>query len=167
MNLFSDIGNLLLLVLPVSRFFKLKRTILTLMGLEIGEGASVNGHTWFYGQGKIRIGAGTWIGPRCRFYANPGTVREVGANCDVAPEVAFVTGTHELGTSERRAGSGVTKSIKIGDGCWLGARVTVLGGVTIGSGTLIGACSLVLSDLPADCLAAGVPAVVKKKYAEM
>ena len=167
MNLLRDIGNLLLIILPVSKFFKTKRIVLSLMGVEIGKNASVNGHTWFYGRGKIRIGEGTWIGPRCRFYATGGTVIEVGANCDIAPEVAFVTGTHEVGSSERRAGSGVSKNIKIGNGCWLGARVTVLGGVNIGSGTLVGACSLVVSDLPADCLAAGIPAVVKKKYAEM
>jgi maltose O-acetyltransferase len=164
MNHFRDIGNFILLVLPVSKFFKFKREILTWMGVEIGRGASVNGHTWFYGRGKIRIGEGTWIGPRCRFYATEGTTIDVGANCDIAPEVAFVTGTHEMGTSERRAGPGFSKSITIGNGCWLGARVTVMGGANIGSGTLVAAGSLVRSDVPSNCLAAGVPAVVKRTY---
>ena len=164
MNRFRDIGNFFLLLLPVSKFFRFKRAILARMGIEIGERASVNGHTWFYGRGKIRIGENSWIGPRCKFYASEGTTIDIGANCDIAPEVAFITGTHEVGTSERRAGLGVSKSITIGNGCWLGVRVTVMGGVNIGSGTLVAACSLVRTDLPSNCLAAGVPAEVKKSY---
>ena len=50
----------------------------------------------------------------------------------------------------------------MGDNCWFGANVTVLQGVTIGSGCVIAAGSVVAHDLPDNCLAAGVPAQVKK-----
>jgi len=162
MNAFRDLGNLLLQLLPTSRFFGAKRLILTLMGVEVESGASVNGRTWFYGPGRIRIGRNTWIGPGCRFYTSQGTTIDIGANCDVAPEVSFVTGTHAIGTHERRAGSGRAAGISVGDGCWLGMRVTVLGGVQIGPGTVVGACTLVRTELPADCVAVGVPAIPRK-----
>ena len=50
-----------------------------------------------------------------------------------------------------------TRSITIGDNCWLGGNVTVCGGVTIGSGSVIGAGSVVTRDIPPDSFAAGVP----------
>lgn len=52
--------------------------------------------------------------------------------------------------------------IVVGDNCWFGANVSVLQGVTIGSGCVIAAGSVVTEDLPDNVVAAGVPAVVKK-----
>jgi maltose O-acetyltransferase len=43
---------------------------------------------------------------------------------------------------------------------WLGARVIVLPGVTIGAGSVIGASSVVIDDVPPRCLAVGLPARV-------
>jgi len=51
---------------------------------------------------------------------------------------------------------------RIGRDVWLGARVTVLGGVTIGDGCIVGAGSVVTKDLPAGAIAFGSPCVVKK-----
>jgi acetyltransferase-like isoleucine patch superfamily enzyme len=48
----------------------------------------------------------------------------------------------------------------IGDQVWLGMNVVVLKGVTIGAGAVIAANSLVVSDIPSGCLAAGQPAKV-------
>jgi len=50
--------------------------------------------------------------------------------------------------------------VKIGSNAWLGANVTILKGVEIGDGTIIGAGSLVAKSLPAGVLAAGMPAKV-------
>jgi acetyltransferase-like isoleucine patch superfamily enzyme len=49
---------------------------------------------------------------------------------------------------------------KIGRDCWLGAAVTVLGGVHIGEGCVIGAGAVVTKDLPPYSIANGVPARV-------
>lgn len=56
-----------------------------------------------------------------------------------------------------------TFPIKIGKNVWLGAKVIVLKGVTIGDNTIIGAGSVVTHDIPANCVAVGVPARVIKK----
>ena len=55
--------------------------------------------------------------------------------------------------------------VTIGDNVWLGGNVTILPGVTIGDNCVIGAGSVVVDDIPSDCLAAGNPARVKKKIA--
>lgn len=54
--------------------------------------------------------------------------------------------------------------IHIGKNCWIGMNTVILKGVTIGYNSIIGAGSVVNSDIPADLLAAGVPAKVVKKY---
>ena len=50
--------------------------------------------------------------------------------------------------------------IHIGKNVWLGANVTVLPGVTIGDGAIIAAGAVVTNDVPANMIAAGVPAKV-------
>ena len=50
--------------------------------------------------------------------------------------------------------------VVIGDGAWLGANVVVLAGVTIGEGAVVAAGAVVTKDLPAQCIAGGVPAKV-------
>lgn len=54
------------------------------------------------------------------------------------------------------------KPIKIMDYVWLGMNVTILKGVTIGEHSIIGANSLVTKDIPANCIAGGVPCKVIK-----
>ncbi len=56
------------------------------------------------------------------------------------------------------------KSIRIGNNCWIGVKVTVLAGVSIGDNCIIGAGSVVVKDVPSDCIAVGNPAKVIKKY---
>ncbi len=50
--------------------------------------------------------------------------------------------------------------IRIGSGAWLGTRVTVLDGVRIGQGAVVGACAMVNSDIPDRAIAVGIPAKV-------
>jgi acetyltransferase-like isoleucine patch superfamily enzyme len=58
----------------------------------------------------------------------------------------------------------ITKPVYIEDKVWIGESVSVLPGVTIGRGAVIGSLSLVNKDIPAYTIAAGVPARVIKKF---
>ncbi len=106
-----------------------------------GKGTFVNHHCYFMDGGTIEIGENVFIGPYCGFY----------------------TATHPLNYKERNKGIEKALPIKIGDNCWFGANVSVLQGVTIGSGCVIAAGSVVTCDIEKDSLVAGVPATIKKK----
>ena len=56
------------------------------------------------------------------------------------------------------------KKVLIKDHCWIGEKVIVMPGVTIGSYSIIGAGSVVTQDIPDYCIAVGNPAKVIKKY---
>jgi lipopolysaccharide O-acetyltransferase len=58
----------------------------------------------------------------------------------------------------------VSKEVFIDDDCWLGEKVAVLPGVTVGKGSIIGAGSVVTSDIPPYTIAVGIPARPVKKY---
>jgi acetyltransferase-like isoleucine patch superfamily enzyme len=51
-------------------------------------------------------------------------------------------------------------NIHLGKGCFIGLNVTILPGVHIGEGAVIGSCALVTKDIPAWTIATGVPAKV-------
>jgi maltose O-acetyltransferase len=54
----------------------------------------------------------------------------------------------------------ITEPVSIGDGAWIGARVTILPGVTIGQGAMVGVGSVVTRDVPANAQVVGNPAKV-------
>jgi acetyltransferase-like isoleucine patch superfamily enzyme len=63
----------------------------------------------------------------------------------------------------------VDQAVVVGPGCWVGANVTIIGGVRIGRGCIIGAGSVVVNSIPEYSIAAGVPARVlrPRKVAEV
>lgn len=73
---------------------------------------------------------------------------------------AVLTATHPLEPGPRRDKWEAAEPITIGDKVWLGGRVVVRPGVTIGADTVVGAGPVVTADLPAGVLALGSPARV-------
>ena len=58
------------------------------------------------------------------------------------------------------------KPVKIEDNVWIGEYVTILPGVTVGRGSIIGTSSVVTRDIPPYTIAVGIPAKVIKRYNE-
>ncbi len=52
----------------------------------------------------------------------------------------------------------------IGDGCYIGAKATIIGNIHIGDNCKIGAGALVISDIPTGCTAVGVPAKIINRH---
>jgi acetyltransferase-like isoleucine patch superfamily enzyme len=111
---------------------------------------------------RISIGARTRVGDRCSLWAGESTGRiDIGADCSFGPEVYITASDYAL-----TAGIPVMqlpkqeRNVTVGDGCWLGARVIVVAGVSLGAGCIVGAGAVVTHDLPPDSIAVGVPARV-------
>ena len=110
-------------------------------GIRLGEGVFVNYNCVMLDSGYIQIGRNTKIGPNCQFY----------------------TPNHPADAVARRHPQETAFPITIGEDCWIAGGVIVCPGVTIGDRCIIAAGSVVVHDIPADSMAAGCPAVVKKQ----
>jgi maltose O-acetyltransferase len=139
---------------------RLRRELLA----ECGEGVHVRPPFHLeYGM-RVSIGAGTFMNYDCLMLdVAPVTI---GAACQVASRVQFVTATHPIDPKARRIGWESAKPIALGDNVWLSAGVTVCPGVTIGEHTVVGAGAVVTRDLPAGVVAMGVPARVVREIGE-
>jgi len=81
-----------------------------------------------------------------------GASSKIGENCTILPRVLI---------GKKRPGLPVP-CVSIGNNCYIGTGTTILGPVTIGNNVTIGANSLVINDLPDNCVVGGVPAKVLK-----
>lgn len=89
----------------------------------------------------------------------------IGNDCMFASDVFISTENHNMNPETNfKKGKLVSKDIKIGNGCWIGEKVIIVPGVTIGNHSIIGAGSVVTKDIPDYCMAVGNPARVIKKY---
>lgn len=115
------------------------------------------------GSGDLVIGRGSVINAGCVLYTGHGI--RLGANVLVAANCTFAPTNHACADPTRpiRA-QGFQPSrggIVIGDDVWIGANTVLVDGARIGAGSVIGAASLVRGELPAFCIAFGVPAEVR------
>lgn len=154
--------NTLLFVLPPSRLFALRRFLLSLAGVTLGNNVQYCGRAWIYGRGQLVVGDDTWLSPATNIYTHTDVAIKIGARCDIGPGIELIPGSHVVGTPSRRAGTGSAQPITIGDGCWIGAHCLILGGVTIGDGCIVAAGAVVTKSMPPNSLVAGVPAKVKQ-----
>ncbi len=81
----------------------------------------------------------------------------------IAPNCVLACSGHAIDPGQRSQGIGTSKPIVIQDRVWIGANSTILGGVTIGKNSIIGAGSVVNKDIPSGVIAAGVPCKVIRK----
>lgn len=105
----------------------------------IGEDCFIQQCCTFFGRGGITIGNGVFIGPK----------------------VNLITINHDVNPANRSATYG--RPIVIEDKAWIGINSTILPGVRIGHGAIIGAQSVVTHDVPPMAIVAGNPARIIKK----
>jgi maltose O-acetyltransferase len=157
--------NVLLAPLPPFVGSRLRTHALRAAGFTIGHGSV------FWGMPRITGSRNIYrqlvIGQQCVFnvgcvFDTEGTIT-IGDNVALGQQVMLLTSTHEIGLSERRADFKLLNlPIIIGNGCWLGARCTILPGVDIGKGAIIAAGAVVNRNVPENTLVGGIPARVIK-----
>ena len=110
----------------------------------------------------IRIGNNVGIGEYA--YLGGAGGLEIGDDCIAGQYLSCHPENHEFGHLDqpiRR--QGVTrKGIRIGSNCWIGSKVTILDGVSIGKGSVIAAGAVVTSSFPDNSIIGGVPAKLLK-----
>jgi maltose O-acetyltransferase len=85
----------------------------------------------------------------------------IGNRCQIGELVAiYDSDFHEINPAARNASAGEGAPVNIGNNVWLGSRVMVLKGVSIGDNSVVAAMAVVTKSLPSNCVAAGVPAKV-------
>lgn len=90
----------------------------------------------------------------------------IGSHTMIGPNVTLASANHPILPELREKGYQYNLPIHIGKNCWLGAGVIVVPGVTIGDNTVVGAGAVVTKDLPANVIAAGVPAKVLRPISD-
>ena len=157
-SLDDAIFNFLLNALPDDHFTNcvLRPGLARMLGLRCGPGVQIRKSIYFEWHRDIEVGSDVILNRQCYFDGGGGL--RIGNHVRFGPQVMIITGVHEIGGSERRAGRLLKKGIVIGNGCWVGARVTVTGGVHLGDGCVVSSGSVVQRSMSPDYLVAGNPA---------
>lgn len=112
--------------------------------VKVGDNTVINHSGVFLDTNEINIGKHALIGPKSGLYG----------------------AIHPFDVEARNEGIEKAKTINIGDGAWLGGKVTVVPGVSIGKHSVIGAGSVVTKNIPDDVVAVGNPCRVIRKITE-
>lgn len=141
---------------------RIRTLLLRWVGVSIGRGTILSDTPQILGgklpQHRISIGKSCWFNVGCTFDAS--ATISIGDRVAVGQQVLILTHTHMLGDSTQRAGPLEAKPVHIEDGAWLGARCTILPGVTIHKGAVVAAGAVVVDDVSPNTLVGGVPARV-------
>lgn len=130
-------------------------------GVSVGAGASVKEYAVLNAnEGHVELGPRAWLGPHCLVYGNGGV--SIGADVLIAAHTTISTVSHVTERTDVPINAqGIhCAPIVIEDDVWIGLNVSVLQGVTIGTGAIVGAGAVVTRDVPPGAIAMGVPARV-------
>jgi galactoside O-acetyltransferase len=133
-------------------------------GVFIDEGVVLHcgGQEWSGGRGGIALGANTYVGPKAVLFGAGGI--EIGDAVLISPGVVITSHQHGItatGVDIREQPLRFAPVIIERD-VWIGANATVLPGVRLGHGSVIGAGAVVASDVPPMKVVLGVPARVAR-----
>lgn len=108
---------------------------------------------------SVELGDNSGIGIDCALYGRV----IIGKNVMMGPEVFIYTANHnfsDLSVPMCQQGHQTEQTVMIGDDVWIGSRVTILPGVKIGNGAIIGASAVITKDVKDYDIVAGNPARV-------
>lgn len=108
---------------------------------------------------NIKIGKNVFINACCRFQDQGGI--EIGDGSLIGHNTTIATLNHDFNPAKRQ--NLTPRPVKIGKNVWIGSDCTILPGVEIGNGAIVGAGSVVTKSVPSNTIAVGNPARVIKE----
>jgi len=129
-----------------------RRFLLRAFGARIGKGVLIRPSVIVTYPWKLTVGDWSWIGDHATLYTL-GQIT-IDDNTVVSQHSYLCAGSHHYTSPTFDL---YAKPIHIQSEAWLAAHVFVAPGVTVGHGAVIGACSVVLNDVPALMVCAGNP----------
>lgn len=149
-NSSRSLGSILR-VLFVKRLFKY-----------IGQNVNIQPNIRIEGWHNISIGKNSGLGRNCHISALSSVT--IGDNVMIAEDLIIKTANHTISSSKQMINLPMTsKPINIGNNVWIGARVIILSGVTIGENVVIAAGAVVTKSFSSNCIIGGVPAKIIKQ----
>jgi acetyltransferase-like isoleucine patch superfamily enzyme len=142
---------------------KIREIFFALTGQEPDEAFTLIPPFYTSGGLDIRVGRKVIINQCCTIYDMGGV--DIGDRVMIGPNVNIITAGHPLSPSKRRAYV-EAKPIVIEKNVWIAAGVTIIGGVSVGENSVIGAGSVVTRDVPANAFVAGAPCKVIRSLEE-
>lgn len=129
-----------------------RRFLLRAFGARIGKGVLIRPSVTVTYPWKLSIGDWSWVGDRVTLY----TLGEIsiGESSVVSQGTYLCTGSHDF---TRTAFDIYARPIHVESESWIATNVFVGPGVTVGRGAVVGACSVVLKDVPSMMICAGNP----------
>jgi acetyltransferase-like isoleucine patch superfamily enzyme len=146
--------------LPQHTFNFTRTMIMRAAGFKIGRRSRIFGPIHVTGRGDqpdlLTIGTDCMIaGP---LHVDLGASIRIGDRVHIGHHVVILTINHEIGPAEERCGGHRRLPVVVADGVWVGSRVTILPGVSVGAGSVIATGAVVARDVMPDTIVGGVPA---------
>ncbi len=154
-NIFLEFEVFLLHLVGLIPSHCCRRFFYRLAGIKIGKGSTIHTGARFYDPRNISIGDDSIIGEGVVLDGRDKLI--IGNHVDIASDVMIYNSEHDV---NNESFSAKNSPVTIEDYVFIGPRVIILAGVTIGRGTVIGAGAVVTKDIPPYAIAGGVPAKI-------
>lgn len=141
---------------------ELRALFVKLTGAQPGEGFAFFPPIYTDCGKNLHVGHRTFFNSGCKFQDQGGIF--IGNDVLIGHNVVVATLNHFI-DPDRRGGM-TPKPVRIGNKVWIGSNSTILPGVSIGNGSIVGAGSVVTKDVPSGSIVAGNPARLLRKIPE-
>lgn len=132
-----------------------------ILGSRCGKDVIVKDHCYFGNGARLTIGNRSQLGQNARL---GGTIT-LGDDVIMGPDVVMMAISHEFARTDipiNQQGAKPEEPITIGNDCWIGTRVIILPGVSIGNSCIVASGAVVTHSFPDYCILGGVPAKILK-----
>ncbi len=137
---------------------RIRQALLIMFGAEVGKNSLICRGVVVYAPWNLKIREMVCIGPYVELY-NKDRI-EIGSGVVISQCSYLCTASHDISSSKMAL---ITAPIVVDDNVWIAAKASVLPGVFISEGAVVGACAVVAKDVPAWSVVVGNPAKVVKK----